>query len=377
MQYILFSSLALIAASLHLNGDYMYFQWSIGLGFCVFPIAHYVTRRLGMWMGVAVGYFGIYSVYIIMNSHGRYASYPEVLRDSLSASASLALIFSILLLFGALHMPRRFLDSMRVAIPTLTTCNALYAIHSAITGFRLGGGNGYTSFLDYAGMSSTLMALGCAFLVPEKKDAPLAYKLKIFALCISFAGIVVSKGAIAFGVLGLICASRIRRVWPMVACLLAGGAVVGSKMINSSNRFDAYKVFVTHQIKMGSAGLGSGPGSFPVLAPTIQMMNNFMMEVVDGKMKGWWWPWLHSDFLQIFTELGIFGFVLSVYVYGSALICALKSKDYDLFSLGVGLGGAALLNYPFRYFSTAFLVVYFLVQALDSKKPNRAGTQGP
>jgi O-antigen ligase len=148
-------------------------------------------------------------------------------------------------------------------------------------------------------------------------------------------------------------------------------------MINSSQRFDAYKVFMKYLYHHGMVTFGAGLGSLRVYAPTVQSESGFMVTFNESGLKGWIWQWLHSDFLQSWFELGVIGFLLVLLIYIHSIIIAYRRGDQELFSLGLGLGIAAAVNYPCRYFSTAFLVVYFLVQSLRLDESNRAGNQDP
>lgn len=367
---------------MHVDGEYMTYQFSFGLAFLCIPVSYYLSKRLGVLFGVLSAYVSIQSFSLIMNMHGRYKEIPD-LQNSVSINAAFSLLICGALLFGLLHTPGKWLQAFRVTIPLYTVCNALYVIRSAFIGFRLPGGHGYTGLLDYAGMSGTLMALGTAFLIPKETDTKAARNLRLLGLGISITGIILSKSAIPYGVLGVVITSRlisqsgisVSSLLPLGAALALGGFFVGSKMVNSSGRFQAYRVFLTYLYEAKMYVFGTGLGSLKVFAPTVQINSNFMMEETEKGVRGWVWTRLHSDFLESLFQLGIIGFLLVVLVYLYALIRAFLSRDSELFSLGIGLGAAASLNYPLHYFSTAFLAVYFVVSALEIQVVERDQTK--
>jgi hypothetical protein len=380
----LFCFLALLFSSLPKYGpdnpefsiySYLHYQFSIGLAFCCIPIAIYLGKRLGFLFGVLAGYVGIYSMCLSMNLHGRYFKFPFELGNAVSIATTYTFLTCTILLFGVLHTPRKWRKLMRVAIPTYTVANSLYVVKNFAGGFLLFGGNGYSGFLNYSGMNGTQIALGCAFLIPLATDTKAQRYLRYLGLLISLTAIILSKSAIPFGVFGIVVAARYihqgRGLFYLAGALALGGVCVGPKMLSSSERFTAYKIFMGYLWEKKRMLLGEGLGTLSVYAPTIQFENKFMVWEEAGRIKGWVWSWLHSDFIQSFFELGAIGFVLIMLIYLQALMRSkVTNRDWEIFSLGVGLGGAALLNYPCRYFSTAFLVTYFLVEALERKSPS-------
>lgn len=84
--------------------------------------------------------------------------------------------------------------------------------------------------------------------------------------------------------------------------------------------------------------IGAGLGSFKVLGPTIQQINNWNIGI------GEWWLWAHCDWLQILLELGIVGAILSACVYISLLLRSLKRPL--LFSSVIAYGVILAGNYP-------------------------------
>lgn len=367
MVYVLFSLLALLISSIHTSDDWMYYQYAIGISFCCIPICIFLKKSLGLLFGVCSAYISTYSISIILNSHGRYVDYPGQFKDFILINSSSGFLIAIIFLISMLHVPPNIRSYLRASVPLYTVCNALYVINSARIGYRLGGGNGYTGFLDYAGMNASLIALGCAFLIPKASDLPANKIFRISGFLISICGIILSKSAIPFGIVGLILFSRVRhRALGIILTIAVGWITIGEKMIGSSDRFTAYRIFMAWLYRSKFLLFGTGLGSFSAFAPTVQIKSHFMMEMTRQGIKGWFWPWLHSDFLQCFFEFGVVGGGLIVSTYLYCLMRNIKiNRDAELFSLGLGLGGCALLNYPCRYFSTAFLIAWYLVESLD------------
>jgi hypothetical protein len=353
----------------------MSYQFSVAVALLFIPICLYLSKRLGLLFGCFSTYMAIYASYLSFNMHNRY-EYFTPLMNTMSINSGFSLLYCVIFLFGVLLMPKSILANFRYAIPLWSLCDALYVLHSYSKGLILPGGNAYAGFLDYGGMNATGMALGCAFVLPDDKCPKAERYLRYLGLLIIITGIILSKSAIPFFILGVILGClflfksknlSLVNLWPLFTALLLGVVTVGHKMHNSSFRFDAYRIFFKSLKETKGLLFGNGLGSLRVMSGQVQLEQKFMVWLENGKLKGWVWQWLHSDILQTWWENGVFAFVFLLLVYLECLYRSFKKRDFPLLSLGLGLGIAGGVNYPCRYAVTAFFVTYFLVSALDKK----------
>lgn len=365
--------IALLLSATHFKGDYINWQFSVGLAMCCIPISVYLSKKMGLLFGVFSAYFLIHSVCATTNFYAKNMALPIEFQNQLSITSGFSLLYALIIFFGIFLMEGNNRRRMRIAFAGLVVVDALYVINSWRIGFALPGGRGYTGLLDYCGMNGTLMALGCAFLIPQFKSNYLLVRTQLISLTIVIAAIILSKTAIPFGVIGIVIAGNLfvqnRKLlgfvlFPIFMSLLIGYATVGSKMADSSRRFEAYSIFMSFLKNEKKLTFGTSLGTLRDWAPTIQYRAKFM---VDGH-GGWVWDKLHSDFLQLWFEQGWISFLMIIALYFQCLYRAYKMRDASLFSLGIGLGGAASLNYPLRYFSTSALVAYFIVASLKLEK---------
>lgn len=355
--------LGLVLASLHSKDQIMYYmawQNAIGLGLLCIPISYYFYKKLGLTFAVFASYASVNAVCSAMNLNGRYAKYPINFKNEISIHACFSLLIAFAMLVAIIETPKRWRKHIPNAIAIYTVVAALHVIRGWYFNYRLPGGYGYLGFFDYCGQSGVAIALGCSFLIPRPGVRPHDDILRILGLIIAVIGIVLSKCAIPFGVLCLVLMCRMRWVLAIPAVLGLSYLDVGTKMINSSHRFEAYKTFMGQLWNSKFWVFGTGLGSFISWAPMIQKQTGFML----GPKGGFFWYWMHSDVLQLGFELGGVGLLLGLSAYAMALFQARMKFRPELLSLGLGMFGASLLDYPRQYFVTGFFLAYFLVEAL-------------
>jgi len=129
-----------------------------------------------------------------------------------------------------------------------------------------------------------------------------------------------------------------------------------------SGRWDMYRVFMGEWWNHGPRLFGYGLGSFKILSPGINMSHN-----LDARI---FYPWLHSDILQVIWELGLVGFVLYTFSAVYTLYHLFRDKNQAVaFSVVCGLLSAMIFDFPIRYFPMAFLLGLFAVRNTN-KQPN-------
>ena len=117
--------------------------------------------------------------------------------------------------------------------------------------------------------------------------------------------------------------------------------------MDGSGRWGGYLVFMTEWWNSGHQILGLGMGSFGVMSRSISLKHNFNTFEI--------WPWLHSDWLQTMFELGVVGFILYAVLFVSVSKDLYTKRSSLLFSIWMGLGASALIDFPIRYFPMAFI----------------------
>lgn len=134
----------------------------------------------------------------------------------------------------------------------------------------------------------------------------------------------------------------------LTTAILSGSAFIflGEKLLNDSTRFWAYGWAWDWWKYNASWKFGTGLSTFWVLGPYAQS--------IAGSNQGYF-PFLHSDWLQIGFELGAIGLFLS-FLAGFFLVknCIAK-KRYHVLSSVLSFATVMVFNFPLRWFLTAFL----------------------
>lgn len=346
----------------------MGWQWSMGLALCFYPISKWLQKRYGMTFAIFVCYLGISTVSIGFFSQGKYQGNHPAIYQSICSAAISSLLMAGILFFAAANTS---LSALKKIIPFFTVANALYVIYGWLAGTgRLGWGRGYVGFLDYAGSNGCLIASCMGFIVPSNLDAKAARYLKSVGYLICIGAVILSMSAIPWGVLTIVMLCITMSLQGFIPLILGFG-FLGHHMMQSSFRFEAYRVFMTAWYERALQQwtlfiFGTGFGSFPTYVPEIQRKARFM---VDENGSGSLWFWLHSCWLQsgVF-ELGLLGFFLMCAIYFLILKKFYLKKDKEMLSLSLGLGATALLNFPTKYFATAFLIAVICAHGLALEK---------
>lgn len=139
-------------------------------------------------------------------------------------------------------------------------------------------------------------------------------------------------GLVAFGVVAIFAGHHIDPEWSRVA---------------ETTRANFWPKIIAFPIEQGRWIFGMGLGSFRHWGPELQMLHQFEV--------GNWWLWAHSDWVQIFFELGIVGLGLSLVCFLRLLWLSFIRRDAISVALLVPLGVVMCGNYPLRLGEFAFL----------------------
>jgi len=200
-----------------------------------------------------------------------------------------------------------------------------------------------------------------ACLIPLVFSLPYGWFFSILCLV----GIVLCGSSMPYITLAVVLAfwafSKTKKWWALGVMsfpILLGLLFEKQAMFSSSRRFEAYKFFMRDWLSNFSIWWGSGPGTFIVLGPRHQLEKEYSI--------GEWWYWLHSDWLELLYEFGIWGLLLGAAIYLRALYRHYKTEQHDLFGVLAGIGVTALFNFPMPH--AIFMVLTIAVLPLFQKK---------
>jgi hypothetical protein len=115
--------------------------------------------------------------------------------------------------------------------------------------------------------------------------------------------------------------------WP-IAILMLLVASSAERIVSKASRFEMYGLTWEHFIQKMNIFVGGGLDSFLILGPKIQKAAT--LDAGPGD-----WTMLHSSWLQIPVELGVFGLALAVWLYVDAVRQSGKRERDALILLGV------------------------------------------
>lgn len=131
---------------------------------------------------------------------------------------------------------------------------------------------------------------------------------------------------------------------PIVMGFLALGA---QKFFDSNGRFDLWRRSMIYWMDQINPWIGSGPGSYFLYGPKIQML--------QGNTPDKLFVWMHNDWLQVLFEYGIIGFVLISILFVKMVRAAHDKKEPWLVASILTYGFVATTQMPLRYFLMSLL----------------------
>lgn len=181
----------------------------------------------------------------------------------------------------------------------------------------------------------------------------------------------ISFGALSLGVVAVLLAlfPNVDRetkwilsfvAWGVIAVTLLLGAVVDPEWthVMSINRIEAWTMFINYYVTHNLTFFGSGPGTFKFYGPMIQ--------ATQGWKYGDWWLWAHSDWIQVYLELGVIGLVLAMGTFFTVLKASFNRPL--LFGAVASYGAIMLGNYPCHIAMTALLGFWLVFESLWGNK---------
>lgn len=351
----------LVLSSLHIGSDYILAQWWIGITLCFLVIALVNLRKYGWLANLCFLYSVMNCLYTLF--FDRYAYAPALVPEAIRIATLYALISIVSIGFLCAACTTKIDDFICKALPHYTAINACIVIVGYLTGMgRMPEGNGYSGFLDYAGMNGCLIAIMFPMVMVFSKQ-------NVLYFCLYALAVILSKSSIPYGVamIGITATMlhrhrknlKLRSILGMtVIPLTLGFLLEGSRFFSSAFRFDAYRAFIKEWLLRHDYVFGTGFGTFQVMAPMMQCKQNFMLECSGH---GVVWLWLHSDWLQLIFEGGIVGFLLYALLFLSVLKNLLDYEDDGTaFGIVIAIAASAIFDYPARYFIFSFVGAWII-----------------
>jgi len=207
-------------------------------------------------------------------------------------------------------------------------------------------GYGYEGYLGNWGMNICLLVCLTPF-VPR------------YMWFISVMLAILSDASTAYAVTAVVFLSEFRSQWKKVTlglCFAAAvAALVHPVLLSDSQRFINWKIYLNYWWE-NMPVLGFGPGSFAPIGPYLQTTFN--------NERGNFLLWAHNEYLQVFFEFGVVGFVL----FAGCFVRIIRSARPIYQSMLLGSLACALTDYPFRLALFMFVIVLAISEVLYGRK---------
>lgn len=141
--------------------------------------------------------------------------------------------------------------------------------------------------------------------------------------------------------------------------IFAAGFVIskdGAGLLESGGRVEIWRVLIAAW--KNQPWIGYGAGTWEILGPHFQIMNNMK----DGGIYRFF-IFAHNDWAQLLFEFGILGAVGFMTIYVAAIARSFK-KNFNYFVGLLCFGMFAVLWFPLHMFSTLFVFVFMVKNAL-------------
>ena len=333
-------------------------QWTFMLQvmlavWCAIP----VRRVVGPMAALALFWFLAGAVATFQNSFGTYDRLDQTTLLAVEAFA-LDSAFKLVLLVGAVlwavERDARGVIALGVslfAIANAAVILAQFALSPDLCGLNTCGG-----IVGNPSMSGSLLAVSLPIVVR---------KLRLAAWVLFPLAIVATRGNSPIGLraVAVVLSIRSRFASVAVAAMLGlGYALLGRELLNSGDRFEMWRQFLSGWTNPTNWAFGIGLGEFGVAAALIQ----FSRDVKTNS----WWLWAHNDWLQSVIEGGAVGACLLFASWVQAMKRAARPVAVSLFLYGLMM----LTNYPLHLATTAVLGAWLMVVALRDAYGERAAS---
>ncbi len=380
----------------HTPGDYEYPRlrldyWSTKWYFCLVLISIFIGFKIAKKLTWSAGLTFAYTCISSLSIFQWYKNWTFAFNDELIITifqfycASTCASFLFVTIFAA-SIKKESFQNIRTALGLACIANSLWVIWQIYSRFYQGGA--FVSFMaggfvDQGSVNACLIACLFPFWIEIVSALDNWSVIRFLLKCIPIFAIVntclLDGASNGFGVtiivlttIFLIKNGGIPRInnCGIVGIIIAIGTIIfyhfNKGLFDSSGRFQMYRYSLSwfkgsdlfYQL------FGTGNGTFYKLGPKIQDINKFMQG------PGSRWPWLHSDWLQIFLfDLGIIGGLLVLWVFIDCLRGA--RKDRYLFPSLLGCASTAIFQYPLRISIFACLIGLVASMSLSNLRPTQ------
>jgi hypothetical protein len=310
---------------------------------------------------------------------------------SFDAQASEAAFYVLVLMLPFLFLRRKHLNALIEGVSWLCLLDSCFVIAQGVFGsdpmYRGG-------FFGNSSINACLIAFTYPFLVfrpvvryydPKSfesiKANPVFVLWDTFKVLAPMAAVFISGSSMAFG--AMLIASEVNTLLDnrstkglrilsavvlMIILSVAAYVTFGTHLVDDSDRFKMWSIAMQWWDVNANAWFGTGVGSYFLLGPHIQTLNHYR--------EGFWWIWLHNDWLQLVFEQGIVGLASFVIVLISVVRACFKSKQYWVLSAALAYAFTSLGNYPARLMVHGLIGIFICVLAFKLPKNYKEKHEG-
>ncbi len=325
-----------------------HYLWAATLGASMFLWCFYWVRpRFGIFASSLLAYLCASSIWVWVWVENRY--YPIAPYDQMAlryfAADSLARALVLLVPLMLLNKAQR-LKGITIA-KSFAVLNSVFVILGAIT-------HGCVAENSCGGIGNPSIMVGLSVCILPFMAWP---SMVVVALAV-----VLSKSSIAFGLMAIFLAwkffkdSRILAGIAFCATFAIGAVMLGTELINSSDRFAVWAYMMPKWAAWWNVFTGTGWGTYHVFSINLQKANEFRL---PGH-----WNTLHNDWLQMVFECGLAGALLMLGTYFTAIRRTFFKGDDELLAslvlFGIYIGANPALHHAIPSLFGAWLIVHAL-----------------
>jgi hypothetical protein len=355
-------SLSLLAMGLATTpgGDVWKSKIFVGLVLGILWISVACWRRVHWSAGLAFASTALSSMSVFGFPLNPYRNFDPVAQLSLQNEALESVFYFLVLVFAFSTTRGRHRLALMGGAAWFCLIDSLFVIGQAVAGFPP---DHRGAFLGNHSLNACVIAMTyplsdgkffqwLVLMFPESWRASARTVLDQLRTWAPIVAVLLSQSSMGIGVLCIsfaaaaIAAVRFRYAFFMSALIWALLLVPayffwgGPGLFHDSDRFSTWHLMMSWWWGNASHLFGTGQGTYFLLAPYIQTQAHYH--------EGFWWTWLHSDWLQVLFEQGIVGLVAYGAVFVSAATRALRTRRPWLFAAICSAAATALGNFPAR-----------------------------
>lgn len=364
---VVFGFLLLIATCFNFNSNYYAGKW-LGFGAAFSVLLGYVLwKRFGILAALLVVYLLGNILWFLVYPDNRYA--PVKPYDLTALKLYLAESgFKLLLILLPLLALKFQKNVVRMYGVTLAIGFSLINIGKIYWDFFVYGCQDVNScggLMMNPSLNSSLMAVTLPFIF---EAFPITISGLILALMIG--AVVVGKSSIGLGmVVAFLCLyflslRRLKYLLLSPLLLSLGWYFYGEReFLSSGDRFPMWEFFMSEWARNPLHWwFGTGYGSFAVFSVNLQTAHHMR--------EGYWWVWMHNDWLEMLFTTGMVGLGLMTLTYIQGLRNLWKREMVPELQSLILFGVVMFLNYPLRIGLSCAFGAWLMILALQRETPH-------